>query len=284
MATVSERSRLIFKKTDRDLLKLSQGYQPEIVHNFRTSSRRLQVLLEELAPVRSRNQKKLLKALSRIRKQAGRIRDLDVQLVALRSLKTPLEPRRKTQLTQGLIELRHTREKKLGKLLKKQDIVEISKRLRRASKTFDFERLGDPLATAQKMLRSAATASAPELDENRLHRYRLAVKRARYAAEFALASPEGTQFLAQMKKLQDTLGHWHDWFTLTQIASQQLGDIGQSPLVAVLHNVTRGKFRHAVAEISANNAVGNTRQPLAMVMRKLESKGPISAQSTITAA
>ena len=44
------------------------------------------------------------------------------------------------------------------------------------------------------------------------------------------------------------LGRWHDWSTLTQTAKQRIGDIHQSSLVAALHNVTRGKYREAVAQ------------------------------------
>ena len=106
----------------------------EQVHGFRTTTRRLQTLLEELIPERGRNQKKLLKLLGQIRKRAGKVRDLDVQLAALRSLKIPQEPRRKTQLMHGLIELRAKHEKKLRKLLTKEAIREIRKRLKRAFK------------------------------------------------------------------------------------------------------------------------------------------------------
>ena len=41
----------------------------------------------------------------------------------LRSLKVPSEPRRKTQLTQRLLELRLKHEKKLGRMLKKKDLA-----------------------------------------------------------------------------------------------------------------------------------------------------------------
>jgi CHAD domain-containing protein len=91
------------------------------------------------------------------------------------------------------------------------------------------------------------------IDEETLHRYRLTVKRARYAAEFAPKSPESTKFLSQLKKLQDALGSWHDWLTLTHTAMERLGDVSQSSLVAVLHNVTRGKFRHAVSAVTAKS-------------------------------
>ena len=92
------------------------------------------------------------------------------------------------------------------------------------------------------------------VDEEVLHSYRTVVKRARYAAEFAPKSEEATRLVAQLKRLQDALGNWHDWLILTQTAEQHLGGINQSPLVAALQNVMRGKFRHAVAELSANTS------------------------------
>src|SRR5437868_511196 len=126
--------KLVFQKMERALLKLSSGQDPESVHSFRTTSRRLQTLLEQVVPESDRNRRKLLKMLDRIRKRAGKLRDIDVQLSALRSLKVPQEPRRKTQLMHGLIELRAEHEKTLRKLLSKEKIREIRKRLKRASR------------------------------------------------------------------------------------------------------------------------------------------------------
>jgi CHAD domain-containing protein len=253
MAIAIERGSTIFRKTERDLSRLSKGYQPEVVHNFRTTTRRLEVLLEQLAPDSGRNEKKLLKALGKIRKRAGRVRDLDVQLAALRSLKVPLEPRRKTQFTQRLLELRVKQEKKLGKLLKKKDLREIQKRLQRVPRSVDLNSTADPSAIAKKMIASVDRPKG-RVDEEVLHSYRTVVKRARYAAEFAPKSEEATRLVAQLKRLQDALGNWHDWLILTQTAEQHLGGINQSPLVAALQNVMRGKFRHAVAELSANTS------------------------------
>src|ERR1700683_1872996 len=139
MSITSDRSKLAFTKTERALLKLSSGQGPESVHGFRTNSRRLEVLLEQLLPQRERNQKKLLKMLNRIRRRAGKVRDLDVQLAALRSLKVPQEPRRKTQLMHRLIELRVQHEKKLRKILNKETIRDIRRRLKRASRDVKLE-------------------------------------------------------------------------------------------------------------------------------------------------
>ena len=104
------------------------------------------------------------------------------------------------------------------------------------------------------------------LDEDQLHRCRVTVKRARYAAEFAPKSAATDQFIAQLKTLQDALGRWHDWFTLTNTARHELGEIHQSSLVAALHNVTRGKFRDAAAELTSTVMAGaaELRVPLAV--------------------
>src|SRR6201997_4881176 len=275
MAISSEHVQRIFAKTERELDRLSSEKHAKAVHSFRTSSRRLETLLEEIAPRRDRHRKKLLKMLSAIRRRAGKVRDLDVQLEALRSLKVPQEPRRKTHLMQSLIELRLKREAKLRKLLRKRDIRDIRKRLDQAYKAFETEGARDPLAVARQMLASAITTGS-SLDAEKLHRCRIAVKRARYAAELAQKSPAATRFIAELKRMQDALGNWHDWQLLTETARQRLGEVNQSSLVAVLHNVTQGKFRHAVKAVGAPEAVRGavqtmpsdpkaTKKPLAVV-------------------
>src|SRR5580692_5893388 len=135
MPIAPKRSRVVFQKLEEDLVKLSSKPRAENVHRFRTGTRRLQILLGELSPEMEQNQKKLLKLLGRIRKRAGKVRDLDVQLAALRSLKVPQEPRRKTQLVNHLIELRAQQEKKLRKAVDKDTVREIRKRLNAPGRT-----------------------------------------------------------------------------------------------------------------------------------------------------
>lgn len=262
MPIAPQRSRAVFRKLEQDLLKLSAKSRAEHVHRLRTGTRRLQILLGELSPQMDRNQKKLLKLLGRLRKRAGKVRDLDVQLTALRSLKIPHEPRRKTQLMNQLIELRTRQEKKLGKAADKNTVAEIRKRLKRASKDFKPEAGKDPLTIAKAMLERIHRDDSP-VAEALLHRYRILTKRARYAAEFAGNSTEAAQFIAGLKRIQDALGDWHDWLTLTQTASEHLGEVRESPLVAELHNVSGAKFRHAVAVLSHARAklLPDARQP-----------------------
>jgi CHAD domain-containing protein len=249
MPIAPKRSRMVFQKLEQDLVKLSSKPRAEHVHRFRTGTRRLQILLGELSAKPDRGQKKLLKLLGRIRKRAGKVRDLDVQLAALRSLKIPREPRRKTQMVNHLIELRGQQEKKLRKAVDEDTVREIRKRLKRACKNFKPEASRDPLAVARGMLEVIDRGDAP-VTEPLLHKYRILSKRARYAAEFAGQSTEAAQFIAGMKRIQDALGDWHDWLTLTQTASEHLGEVRESSLVAELHNVTGAKFRHAVSVLS----------------------------------
>jgi CHAD domain-containing protein len=255
MPIAPKRSRVVFQKLDRDLVKLSSKALAQHVHRLRTGTRRLQILLGELSPELDRSQKKLLKSLGRIRKRAGKVRDLDVQLAALRSLKSPREPRRKTQLMNELIELRNRQEKKLRKAAHEDVVREIRKRLKRARENYDPEASREPLTVAREMVERIHREDGP-LTEALLHKYRILTKRARYAAEFADPTPEATEFIAGLKRIQDALGDWHDWLTLTKTASEHLGEIPESSLVAELHNVTGAKFRHAVSVLSNIRAKG----------------------------
>jgi CHAD domain-containing protein len=253
MSVAAEHISSVFQKLERDLVKLSSKQTAASVHNFRTGASRLQTLFQKLLPEGNRNQKKLLKMFSRMRKRAGKIRDLDVQLAALRSLKVSQEPRRKTQLMHALIELRAENEKKLRKVLTRDEIQEIRKRLRRARKDLRVEQIRDPLKTARLMLAQVARPEGP-LTSEQLHRYRITTKRARYVAEFAPKSPEAEQLIVQLKRAQDALGDWHDWLNLEQTAAQRLGDVHQSSLVAVLHNLAGAKFRKAVTALPSASA------------------------------
>jgi CHAD domain-containing protein len=269
MSIAPKRSRAVFQKLDRDLVKLSSKPRADNVHGFRTGTRRLQILLGELSPKLDRSQKKLLKQLGRVRKRAGKVRDLDVQLAALRSLKIPREPRRKTQLVNHLIEVRGRQEKKLRKEVGKDEVRELRRRLKRAEKEFNPEVSRDPLAVARAMLAEINRSDAP-VSEALLHQYRILTKRARYAAEFANESKDAEQFIAGVKRVQDALGDWHDWLTLTQTAKENLGEVRESPLVAELHNVTGAKFRHAVAALSHMRGARGSTKPIAAAQAAID--------------
>lgn len=248
-----EHSRSIFEKLQRHLSKLSDKAVPESVHRFRTYSRRVEAVLGEVVEKPSGNEKRLLKSLAWLRKKAGRVRDLDVQIALLRSLKLPQEPGRKSQLLRQMADERIKREKKLRKAFDEDTVREIRKRLKRAAKETVFSTNIDPAQAALRLLAAVGQDNHP-LTEKIMHQYRIAGKRARYVAELAGNDPRAEQVAASIKRLQDVIGDWHDWLKLTARAEKLFGGTQDSALVAALKNVTRAKFRHAVSALAETKA------------------------------
>src|SRR4051812_22487723 len=236
--TLSLRS---FEKLKRHLSKLPNHSAPESVHRFRTYSRRVEVLLDELAGERSGNEKKLVKLLAKLRKKAGKVRDLDVQIGLLRNLKSPQAAGHKAQLQRTIVGERTRREKKLRKAFDDKTVDELNKRLRRAERRLEIPENVEPTAIATGLL-SQVNADGP-MTEDILHQYRIAGKRARYVAEFAGDAAEAKTLAAQLKSMQDGIGDWHDWLQLTERAEKLFGGVQDSSLVAQLRNVTRAKYR-----------------------------------------
>jgi CHAD domain-containing protein len=240
-----ETTRLTFRKLNRQLSRLASNPAPENIHKFRASSRRVEVLVADLAQERSRNDRKLLKLLGRLRKKAGRVRDLDVQTAALRSLKIPQEPVRKSQLLRTIAEERGKREKKLAKALAKMEVAEVRKRLKRTAGSLQIPNTIDPRVLAMQKVADLEPGQAA-VTEQTLHRFRVAVKRARYIAELAGQNAESARLVERLRHVQDAIGDWHDWAQLAERAEKLFGGVRDSALVAALRNITRAKFRQAV--------------------------------------
>jgi len=255
-----ENTRVTFRKLSRQLSKLAGKMSPENVHKFRTSSRRVEVLVSDLAERHSGNDKKLLKLLARLRKKAGRVRDLDVQSAALRSLKIPEQPVRKARLMRTLAEERSQREKRLTKSLDKRTVAEVRKRLKRAAASLQIPRNADPLALARQKL-NALEVDQGVITEKTLHQFRIAGKRARYIAELAGKDAEASRLIGLLNHMQDVIGDWHDWVQLAERAEELFGGVQESPLVAVLRNVTRAKFRQAVNTLTETRAALTAKKP-----------------------
>lgn len=245
MSIDAKRSRLSFQKLGRELIKLTKKPEPENVHKFRTYSRRVEAVLNEVALKRHRNDDKLLQLLARLRKKAGRVRDLDVQISCLRNLKVPQANGHKSQLMNALLDERRLREKKLVKAFDAKTAEEIGKRLKRSAHEISIPHNSEPLAQTLSKLAQLGRGNG-QLSEKTLHQYRIIGKRARYVAELDSDDPQAKQVVEQLKRMQDVIGDWHDWLKLTEKAERLLGDVRQSALVAMLRNVTQAKFRQSV--------------------------------------
>ncbi len=252
-----------FVKLTRQLSKLASKPVPENVHRLRTSSRRVEVLVTDLAQKCNRNDKKLLKLLGRLRKKAGRVRDLDAQSAALRSLKMPQEPVRKSQLMRTLAEERGKREKKLLRAVEKKATAELRRRLKRAADELRIAKHTDPVALAREKI-TALSLDPSAITEKTLHQFRIAGKRARYVAELAGKNAEAVRLVEQLRHMQDVIGDWHDWLQLTQRAEQLFDGVQDSALLAALRNVTGAKFRQAVHTLMETRAALSEKKPVSI--------------------
>jgi CHAD domain-containing protein len=278
-----KRSRLAFQRLTRELTRLTKEPAPDSVHKFRTNSRRVEALLSEVAPELNRNDKKLLKLLSRLRKKAGRVRDLDVEIASLRSLKIPEGNGHKSQFVDALVQERTKREQKLAKAFDRETATEVRKRLRRAVSEIDIPKNTEPLTLTLSKLAKLGRDHVP-LTEKTLHQYRIIGKLARYIAELADHDAEAKRVVDQLKHMQDVIGDWHDWLKLTQKAEALFGGVRDSALVAMLRNVTQAKFRESVDAVAETRAALSGKKSEPVPKAVTASRKPSTASPEATAA
>jgi CHAD domain-containing protein len=253
MAPDSNRTQALFDKLQR-ISRLSSSAKPETVHQLRTTIRRVETLIATTRPAPAGKEQKLLKQLDRLRRRAGRVRDLDVQIEALDSLRLESITRDRARV---MAFLERARAKREGKLLRAfQDEVDsgLHKRLKWTSTHLQQEapKPAHPEATGNRFLATALDKFAalvkqrPTLTEGNLHDFRMDCKRVRYLAEMAGDSPKAAAAIEQLKRIQDSIGVWHDWLTLTATAESVLSRSEQVPLLSALRASTRSKYLEAL--------------------------------------
>jgi CHAD domain-containing protein len=239
------RTRSLFRKLDRVARKVSSDASPEDVHQFRTTIRRIEALLEELVPDPARSERKFLKQLARLRKRAGQVRDMDVQLAALRTLRIGDDSDQKRQLMSALIADREKWSKKLTSALEEDDLKKFRRKLRRtAEEPALYGRKFEPVLNSLRMFAQLTRTQGPATEEV-LHQYRVRCKRIRYVAEMAGKTPEAKAVLVPLKKMQDAIGEWHDWDELKSRAASLFSQSRSSALQNVLRAVTSTKLNDA---------------------------------------
>jgi CHAD domain-containing protein len=235
-----KQARLVFDRINRQLARVAKVASPENVHRLRTNSRRVEALIDHLTPDGA-NKRKLLKNLSKLRKKAGIVRDLDVQIAFLQELKVPDRNDHKAQLLAVLTEDQERRSKKLTKRLNTEQISKLRKRLKKAQAVISFNGV-DPVKLAFDSLPQPGQTA---LTSKSLHAWRISAKHSRYLAELAQPGDTSSRFIAELKQAQDAIGQWHDILKLTERAEALFGGVRDSSLVSALQNITRARFRRA---------------------------------------
>ncbi len=252
-----ERTQGLFRRLDQLLAKSRAKPRPERVHQIRTTARRLEAVLDLLYPDPTQRVRKLRRGLQRLRRRAGEVRDVDVQIIALRKLNIGREAERKAHLMRVLGELRAEREQELTASLRDKKVRKLRRRLQRTAQEIASASApadGDLARPAPAWLEFDAPSAALRLfaglvrktrglTEQNLHAFRTGCKRVRYVAEMGGGEGQAKRVAELLKRIQDAAGDWHDWVTLTASAERVFTHDGA--LVAALHNVTQAKFHEA---------------------------------------
>src|SRR3954469_4382415 len=86
MSLDTERAAKPIRKLRKLLKKMPAIPVAEDIHDFRTSSRRLEAMIQALSLDSAQNGRQALKQISRLRKRAGKVRDMDVLTDSLLSV------------------------------------------------------------------------------------------------------------------------------------------------------------------------------------------------------
>lgn len=286
-----ERTQGLFRRLDVLLSRTGAAPTPERVHQVRTTARRLEAVLEIVYNEPTSRVEKTLRGLKRLRRRAGAIRDLDVQAMALRSLKIGREAERKARLLSELADRRAECEKKFQKIIEAAKTAKLRKRLQQiaiemAQASVPPEQNGhnwppvwidfDPVAASLRMF-ARLTRQTKALTSDNLHDYRTRCKRIRYVAEMAGNSPEAKRVVGALKRVQDSIGDWHDWLTLTATAEEVFAQSHDSALVSALRNMANARFveARAVATDVRRELMREYRTMLATERDKRQQQSPV---------
>jgi CHAD domain-containing protein len=235
------------RKLRKCTARLPKEPSPADIHKLRTTARKLEAMFTTLSLDSRKNESQLIKRVRKIRKRAGKVRDLDVLTGDLAAIRVDGETECQVRLLEHLGGERLQQAAKLRKLVS-NNRAELKSRLRKASARLDkalqnTEPQPASLAAAES-LRLASELDIPRrFNKGNLHPYRLKVKQLRYVLNLA---PDHPKFLDDLDKVKDAIGEWHDWEELVAIANNVLDHGTSCKLVRELKETADSKFEHAV--------------------------------------
>jgi CHAD domain-containing protein len=215
------------RELSADLLKiasdLGDSMSSKDAHRLRTSVRRIEVVIDDTEG--NRRSKKLHRQLDDMRRAAGHVRDIDVQTDLLQALDAGDYSSDCSALKNALLRRREKLEKKAAKKVSKELGNDLEGRLEKLAAA--IEKSGVPARVTSRArvetIREQYVEFTTEvpLDGDPLHDLRKATKRLRYQLE-AIPGRESRALEKEMKVVQDAIGDFHDWATVTEEGEKHL--------------------------------------------------------------
>jgi CHAD domain-containing protein len=256
MTLLEKRTKRLSDSLSSSIGRLTKDVSPKYVHRLRTTVRRIETLQAFTRPDLNKKQKNAMDELAAVRKRAGKIRDVDVQMDLLgaianrsaggdrKALADLLKRRRAKQATRLQAELRGLKDSKFFSHLKRITAKAASSQRRRASAA--------PLQQARQDLSKLGSkfAGLDTLKPSVMHSLRIRLKGVRYVAELGVESAEQRNFLSEVRTVQGALGAWHDWEELARTAEDQFGNRANCPLLVEVQALLAAKYAAAKAAVA----------------------------------
>ena len=241
------------RKLRKLLKKMSAEPSPAQVHDFRTNSRKLEATVQAFGLARDGAVRRALKPLSRLRKRAGKIRDMDVLTGYAATIHAgDGEKDCAVQLLEYLGAQRRKHARKFHSAVL-EDTSKLRRRLRKAERDLakdqkQVEVNGKPLAqpSSSALDLGSDLASVPRLNRSNLHPFRLKVKELRNVLRLAEAPDEN--LINALGDVKDAIGEWHDWEELVGIAQKVLDHSSQCKLVQQLRSTSHERYDTALSQ------------------------------------
>ncbi|HEV2834050.1 MAG TPA: CHAD domain-containing protein [Pyrinomonadaceae bacterium] len=212
---------------------------PEGVHSMRVASRRLRSTLRDFLPyVRKRNLAPALKRFKDVADTLGRVRDLDVAILALEEIEKQAPPKLASGIKQFVDKKKEVRErarKDLKAMLKKSELKQLAsefhagvdKATASSESTLTFADVSRTVILDRlREFERLTNGLFKPLDAEALHDLRIAVKRLRYAVElFQQCWTRGISASAKRAaRIQSALGDLHDCDVWIVTLGKHIGD------------------------------------------------------------
>jgi CHAD domain-containing protein len=180
-----------FGKLRKSLKKISKQPSPDEVHGLRTRTRRVEAALHALLLDKKGKGKRVLRAVTPVRKRAGKVRDMDVLIGIVSSLNTEPEDACRLQLLEKLSEQRLSGVQKLRKTTAKhrgaarRGLKRFSSSIQKNSSSAKARLEWPSNAAAIALKLSGEIKNWPKLNTRNLHPFRLKLKELRYVLELS---------------------------------------------------------------------------------------------------
>jgi CHAD domain-containing protein len=258
MMLLNQRLAGLMKDLSKAVSKVKAEVTPRNVHRLRTTIRRIETAVSYAHPDVGKKLERTLKKLGELRKRAGKVRDIDVQITLLKQIANGSTAGDRKALAALLEKKRARQAKRLVSAVEQFDKAKFFARMEQVADEAEDGPSGRhaspfaPLEEARWQLTRMARdlSSRPTIKPNRLHQARIQIKKVRYLAELADESPEQESFVRELKTAQDAMGAWHDWEELARLAEKKFGDRSSCALLSEVRALYAARYSAALSALT----------------------------------